>query len=95
MQDRPLLELFAWTEEEFLNKTEGTAIRRIGYQSWLRNIAVALGNSDYCEDVVAALQNKRTTCTNMVREHIDWALDRQELKKSSTKDRLASKTEPI
>ena len=70
-----LLECFNWSEEEFLKKTEGSAIRRIGYMQWLRNIAVALGNATYSDEIVQALQAKRAGTTEMVREHIDWALD--------------------
>ncbi len=73
-----LLDLFAWSEEQFLKNTEGTAIRRIGHESWLRNIAVALGNClttkpENQADIILALKNKQTTSA-MVQEHIDWAL---------------------
>tara|TARA_Y100000310_G_C20510370_1_gene728525 strand:+ start:232 stop:498 length:267 start_codon:yes stop_codon:yes gene_type:complete len=71
-----LRELFLWTEEDFLERTAGSPIRRIGYQRWLRNIAVALGNSSAVNASVAALVTRRTGVTAMVREHIDWALDR-------------------
>lgn len=69
-----LLELFAWTEDEFLQHTQGTAIRRIGYLQWLRNIAVALGNAPTSSMLVAALQQRRAHPSAMLREHIDWAL---------------------
>ena len=69
-----LLEVFAWTETEFLNKTEGSAIRRIGYQRWLRNIAVALGNTPRSEEIEKALKKKLSACSDLVREHIVWAL---------------------
>ncbi len=73
-----LLDLFAWSEEQFLKSTEGTAIRRIGHESWLRNIAVALGNClaekpENQADIIQALKNKQTASA-MVQEHIDWAL---------------------
>ena len=73
-----LLDLFAWSEEQFLKNTEGTAIRRIGHESWLRNIAVALGNClatkpENQADIIQALKDKQTT-SDMVQEHIDWAL---------------------
>ena len=73
-----LLDLFAWSEKQFLKNTEGTAIRRIGHDSWLRNIAVALGNClaakpENQADIILALKNKQTTSA-MVQEHIDWAL---------------------
>jgi len=69
-----LVELFAWTEEEFLHYTEGSAIRRIGYACWLRNIAVALGNALSSDTVVSALQQRLTHESALVREHTQWAL---------------------
>ena len=74
LTDRQLVELFAWSEEEFLTNTEGTAIRRIGYQSWLRNIAVALGNAKTSTDVIDALEKRQKNSSELVSEHIDWAL---------------------
>jgi len=70
----PLTELFAWTEEEFLTRTEGSAIRRIGHECWLRNIAVALGNAPSSNNVVAALRSRLEHPSAMVREHVEWAL---------------------
>ena len=72
-----LAELFAWTEEEFLSRTEGSAIRRTGYESWLRNLAVALGNAPGSADVLAALQSRRMHPSTVVREHVEWALEQQ------------------
>jgi epoxyqueuosine reductase len=69
-----LIELFQWTEAEFLKKTEGSAIRRIGHESWLRNISVALGNATTSAAVTTALQGRLQHCSGMVREHIEWAL---------------------
>ena len=69
-----LAALFAWSEEEFAARMAGSAIRRIGYQRWLRNIAVALGNAPGTPEVVAALEQRRDSATPLVREHIDWAL---------------------
>ncbi|HSM11702.1 MAG TPA: tRNA epoxyqueuosine(34) reductase QueG [Lysobacter sp.] len=74
-----LAELFAWSEAEFLQRTEGSAIRRSGHQRWLRNIAVALGNAPTTPDVVAALQSRRDGETALVREHVEWALRRHGL----------------
>ena len=71
-----LLELFMWSEEEFLQRTEGSPIRRTGYAGWLRNLAVALGNGPASADVVAALQRRRSEVPEMVGEHVDWALTR-------------------
>lgn len=71
-----LAELFAWSEAEFLQRTEGSAIRRSGHARWLRNIAVALGNAPTTPEVVAALQSRRDEADPVVREHIEWALAR-------------------
>jgi epoxyqueuosine reductase len=70
-----LIELFAWTEPEFLSKTEGSAIRRIGYECWLRNIAVALGNAPTSAAVIAALNARIEDSSALVREHVAWALE--------------------
>jgi epoxyqueuosine reductase len=75
--DRDLLQLFAWTETDFFTRTAGTAIRRIGYESWLRNIAVALGNAAPAGDIVKALETRRGHPSTIVREHVGWALHRQ------------------
>ena len=69
-----LLELFGWSEAEFLQKTEGSAIRRIGHQRWLRNIAVALGNGHASDSSQSALQAKLSHESELVREHVAWAL---------------------
>ncbi|MCQ8117386.1 tRNA epoxyqueuosine(34) reductase QueG [Methylomonas rosea] len=69
-----LLELFNWTEAEFLQKTEGSAIRRIGHLRWLRNIAVALGNGQARPETISALADRSSHDSEMVREHIQWAL---------------------
>lgn len=76
-----LLDLFSWTETEFYEKTEGSAIRRIGYDRWIRNIAVALGNAlrdmeneSVRDAIVHALNEKKSTVSEMVDEHIVWAL---------------------
>ncbi|WP_020407573.1 tRNA epoxyqueuosine(34) reductase QueG [Hahella ganghwensis] len=70
-----LIELFHWTEEEFLEKTQGSAIRRTGYESWLRNIAVALGNATPSREVEVALKAKLDHPSEIVREHVTWALN--------------------
>ncbi len=70
-----LLELFLWSEKEFLDKTEGSAIRRIGHHRWLRNIAVALGNGQGGEDVQQALSARLNHEAETVREHAGWALN--------------------
>lgn len=71
-----LVELFAWSEAEFLERTQGSAIRRTGYLGWLRNIAVALGNAPTSEEVLAALHSRAGHADPVVREHVDWALAR-------------------
>lgn len=81
-----LLDLFAWSEAEFLDNTEGSAIRRIGFDRWQRNIAVALGNADYSEKIVEALNHKLGSASPLVAEHIDWALQQQQ-QSSSKKNR--------
>ena len=68
--------LFAWDEDEFLRRTEGSAIRRSGHERWLRNIAIALGNAPTTATVVAALQSRREHPSPVVREHVEWALRR-------------------
>lgn len=74
MDDAQLVDLFAWSERDFLNRTEGSAIRRIGYDCWLRNIAIALGNAPTSKVVVAALNSRLNNVSEMVNEHITWAL---------------------
>ncbi len=71
-----LVELFAWSEEEFLQRTEGMAIRRAGYEGWLRNIAVALGNAPTSASARAALHARSAHPSAVVREHVAWALGR-------------------
>jgi epoxyqueuosine reductase len=72
-----LVDLFRWTEAQFLERTEGSAIRRIGYERWLRNIAVALGNAPPSGEVMTALESRRDHGSAVVREHVGWALARQ------------------
>jgi epoxyqueuosine reductase len=69
-----LVELFSWSEEQFLEKTRGSAIRRIGFERWLRNVAVALGNAPGSPAVVAALRRRERDASPMVQEHVRWAL---------------------
>jgi epoxyqueuosine reductase len=72
-----LVDLFAWTAPDFDARMAGSAIRRIGYERWLRNIAVALGNAPASPEVVEALEARRHDPSALVREHVDWALARQ------------------
>jgi len=71
-----LVDLFAWSEDEFNRRFEGSAIRRIGHERWLRNIAVALGNAPSSPAVVAALRSRAQHPSELVREHVSWALAR-------------------
>jgi epoxyqueuosine reductase len=78
-----LAELFAWSEAEFLQRTEGSAIRRSGHARWLRNLAVALGNAPTTPDVIAALESRREYPDAVVREHVAWALARHAARHSA------------
>jgi epoxyqueuosine reductase len=71
-----LADLFAWTEEEFNARMEGSAIRRIGHERWLRNIAVALGNAPQGGPARSALLSRASHPSQLVREHVAWALAR-------------------
>jgi epoxyqueuosine reductase len=71
-----LVELFGWSEAEFNERHAGSAIRRIGYERWLRNLAVALGNAPTTPQVVAALRSRTDHPSALVREHVAWALER-------------------
>ena len=77
LNTQQLLTVFAWSETEFLAKTEGSAIRRIGHDRWLRNIAVALGNAPSSPLIIEALKPMLAHASDMVREHVQWALDQQ------------------
>lgn len=72
-----LLDLFGWTESDFNNHLEGSPIRRIGYESWNRNLAIAIGNSPPTEQNIQALKLKLGTLSLMVDEHIEWAINQQ------------------
>ena len=74
LDSRELAELMNWTEEEWLEKTEGSAIRRIGFERWQRNIAVALGNATSTAEVVSALHQAQASDSGLVRVHVEWAL---------------------
>jgi len=78
-----LAELFAWSEAEFLQRTEGSAIRRSGHARWLRNIAVALGNAPSTPEVLRALESRRDIDDPVVREHVAWALARHATRRSA------------
>ncbi len=82
LDDVTLLELFNWDETTFLANTEGSAIRRIGYERWQRNIIVALGNSTSSAEIIAALTLKLSNSNDYLAEHIEWSL--AQLKNSAT-----------
>jgi epoxyqueuosine reductase len=72
-----LTALFAWNEQEFLARLEGSPIRRIGHERWLRNLAVAMGNAPPSREIIAALRARSDHPSALVREHLQWALSRQ------------------
>jgi epoxyqueuosine reductase len=76
LADPDLVELFLWDEATYLRKTEGSAMRRIGHVRWLRNLAVALGNVPGTQRVISALESRRNFPSELVREHVAWALGR-------------------
>ena len=78
LDNADLIELFLWTEAQYLKNTQGSAIRRIGYERWLRNLAIGLGNATPSEDIIAALNQQKNYPSPMVQEHIEWALKQQQ-----------------
>jgi epoxyqueuosine reductase len=81
LDDADMTHLFAWSESDFNVRMEGSAIRRIGFERWLRNLAVGLGNASYSEQIVDALSSRRDDASPLVREHVAWALAEQEKKR--------------
>lgn len=79
LDDADLVALFNWSEAEFLEKTAGSPIRRIGYDCWLRNLAVALGNAPSTPETVNALEARRQHESALVREHVAWALEQHQV----------------
>ena len=76
LDDVELVDLFAWNETQFRERMSGSAILRVGYERWLRNLAVGLGNAPTSERVVAALRSRAQHASALVREHVAWALER-------------------
>ncbi len=76
LDDVELVDLFAWNETHFRERMSGSAILRVGYERWLRNLAVGLGNAPTSERVVAALRSRAQDASALVREHVAWALER-------------------
>ncbi|MEW6678013.1 MAG: tRNA epoxyqueuosine(34) reductase QueG [Pseudomonadota bacterium] len=79
LDNATLLELFAWNESEFQHRLEGSPIRRIGHERWLRNLAVGLGNAPPNAEIARALQARLDHPSAIVREHLQWALSRHPL----------------
>ena len=82
LESPQLMELFRWTEPEFLSRLEGSPIRRIGHERWLRNIAVALGNAPASAEIIETLESRKEHPSEIVREHVGWALEQQERKRT-------------
>jgi epoxyqueuosine reductase len=78
LDNSQLAALFGWSETQFQQRMEGSAIRRIGYERWLRNIAVALGNAPGSPAIVEALRSRAQHPSPLVREHVHWALAQHE-----------------
>lgn len=75
LDQQTLLTLWQWLEDDFLKRTEGSPIRRIGYQQWRRNLAVALGNAPANNDIINALTEASIYASALVKEHIEWAIE--------------------
>ena len=80
LDDPDLVTLFNWQPQEFLDKTAGSPIRRIGHERWLRNLAVGLGNASASEDILHQLEARADHPSRLVREHVQWAINQQKLK---------------
>ena len=83
LDDIDLSNLFMWSEEEFLKKTQGSPIRRAGYESWLRNIAIALGNAESSVEVLRVLHSKKDDPSEIVKEHVNWAIEQHKNKEKN------------
>jgi epoxyqueuosine reductase len=77
LDNADLVDLFGWSEQQFETNTQGSPIRRTGYDGWLRNLAVALGNAPKSQPIIAALEHRLPNASAMVQEHINWALEQQ------------------
>jgi epoxyqueuosine reductase len=85
------VDLFRWDRATFEEKTAGSPIRRAGYEGFLRNLAVALGNAPWSEEIEAALEERADDPSELVREHVHWALAEQRGKR----DRLDTRLRPV
>lgn len=77
LDNSDLLALFLWSEDTYLRNTEGSPIRRIGYERWLRNLAIGLGNARPSPEIIHALEQRQHFPSQLVQEHISWALQQQ------------------
>ena len=80
LDDTSLLRLLQWSQREFLERSEGSAIRRINFDQWRRNIVIALGNAQGARDILEALKNLRPSASPLVKAHLDWAIAAQQRK---------------
>ena len=78
LNDVTLVELFGWSEAEFHDRLAGSAIHRIGYERWLRNLAVGLRNAPKSKEVVDTLKARGDHPSQLVREHVAWGMARHE-----------------
>ena len=90
LQGATLVNLFTLSESEFLAKTEGSPIRRIGYESWLRNLSIAMGNAKHSAQMLDCLETAlANTESEVLKEHFAWAIAQQH-EKATTKDLAVS-----
>jgi epoxyqueuosine reductase len=82
LKDQELITLFNWNEEMFLKNTEGSPIRRIGFERWQRNLAVGLGNAPFSAVIIDTLEKAKSDSSELVKEHIEWALKQQRQKQN-------------
>lgn len=95
LYQQPLATLYQWDEDTFLKHTEGSAIRRIGHQQWLRNLTIAMGNAPYSSDIVNAL-NARQGDSSLLDIHIEWALGKQHRQRQNlVTEALPTKTQRL
>jgi epoxyqueuosine reductase len=78
LDNATLVELFGWSEAQFHERLAGSAIHRIGYERWLRNLAIGLGNAPRSVEVVAALKARADAGSGLVRAHVLWAIAQHE-----------------
>ena len=94
LDNRELIDLFLWTEAEFLKYTEGSPIRRLGYERWLRNLSIGLGNAPTSDSIISALKSRENHPSALVREHVIWALGQHLMLGANKKKRKRKITNP-